>query len=107
MKTIIKNPTNQYAEEISEHAWLWYFLFGSFYFFYKGATQIAIYSLLINVGMLVGFSAAPGNKEEAGVVVLFCLINHIILSIFAKGSIHKYYLRRGWSKMRLPDLPSH
>lgn len=73
-----RNPTNGYTEE-SSIPFLWCFLFGSFYFVYKGIWTHVLLSLI--------FAA-------------FTLgISWFIYPFFARGIVDNSYLRKGWEKI--------
>lgn len=76
MSTFI-NPTNGHEEKV-RFAFLWALLFGPFYFGYKGAWFMAFLTLVL--------SLATG-----GLALL-------LMPFFAKGSVEKQYLRKGWKK---------
>ena len=76
-----KNPANGLVEK-SRNAGLWSFLFGIFYFAYKGAWMPAA----------ISFVAAFLTGGVAWLVIPF----------FADGMLRKDYLRRGWVEMEEP-----
>ena len=70
-----RNPANGHIETVS-HPILWTFLFGCFYFAYKGLWMHAAFSLVI--------------------AILTSAISWFIYPFFAPGIMRNHYLRNGW-----------
>lgn len=70
-----KHPTSEYTETV-RLAWLWTLLFGVFYFAVKGVWRHAL------IGVLLG--------------ALTLGVSWFIYPFFARGIIHRHYLRAGW-----------
>lgn len=73
-----ENPANGHVESL-EHCTLWAFLFGPFYFFYKGAMMPAL------VWLVASFFTA-------GLFWLFAFL-------FAEPVLRRYYLHAGWKEL--------
>ena len=71
-----KNPANDYTEEVSSLTWLWCFLFGGFYFAYKGIWP----HFIIGIGL----------------ALLTWGVSWFLYPFFAKGIVVKSYLKKGW-----------
>ncbi|MBF0261940.1 MAG: hypothetical protein HQL97_08930 [Magnetococcales bacterium] len=69
-------PENTYMEEVSSLVWLWVFLFGVFYFVFKGVWRHAFLSLVLAV-ITAGFS-------------------WFVYPFFARTIMRNHYLRMGW-----------
>lgn len=86
MAAYYRNPANGYVVKATgEFTWLWAFLFGPFYFGYKGLWGHAVLYAL-------------------AAVVTLC-ISWFIYPFFAKGLVNKRYLELGWEKLDAP--PRH
>jgi PEGA domain len=72
---LFRNPTNNYAEEVSIPG-LWTFLFGTFYFIAKGIWTHALLSALL---ALCTFG-----------------ISWLIYPFFASGIVRAHYGKKGW-----------
>ena len=75
-----KNTKNGHIEEISKVTWLWQFLFGTFYFMYKGIWKHAIIAFVLALCTMG--------------------ISHFIYPFFAKGIVRNYYLHNGWKPVK-------
>ena len=75
-----KNKSNGDVEEISGLTWLWAFLFGPFYFAFKGIWRHAV----------ISFFAA----------ILTVSISVFIYPFFAKGIVRNHYLHNGWKAVK-------
>ena len=75
-----KNKSNGHIEEISGVTWLWAFLFGPFYFMFKGIWKHAV----------ISFFAA----------IFTACISVFIYPFFAKGIVRKNYLHNGWKEVK-------
>ena len=73
-----KNPSNDHIEKISSPG-LWTFLFGSFYFAFKGVWSHALISFILAL-VTVG-------------------ISWLIYPFFASSIMRKHYLNKGWSEI--------
>lgn len=75
MATTLVNPVNNYEISVS-YAFLWCFLFGSFYFAYKGVWGQAFLSAII--------------------AIFTCGISWLIYPFFAEKIIVDHYRKAGW-----------
>jgi hypothetical protein len=79
-----RNPSNGYVETVS-HPMLWTFLFGCFYFAFKGVWSHAV----------LGFVAA----------ILTSGLSWFIYPLFAPAIMRSHYLRNGWTPVDEPNVP--
>jgi hypothetical protein len=75
-----KNKSNGHTEQISMVTFLWAFLFGPFYFVFKGIWRHAVISFFAAI-FTVGISA-------------------FIYPFFAKGIVRNHYLQNGWTAVK-------
>lgn len=80
-----KNPSNGYVEEVTDIAWLWVLLFGTFYFAVKGVWTHAAGSLIL--ALLTGG------------------LSWLIYPFFASEIFRKNYLRKGWIEVQYGPQP--
>jgi hypothetical protein len=73
---LFKNPINDHEEEVSGWSILWAFLFGFFYFLYKGVWTHAIINLVLSLATY-GFAS-------------------LIYAFFAPAILRKHYLTKGY-----------
>lgn len=85
------NPANGYEERVSGFAVLWAFLFGAFYFAWRGVwTHAVVYFglVLVLISILGPFA------------ILVLLPLWIVYALLAPGIVARDYLRRGWREVR-------
>lgn len=94
MATYFKNPANEYIEKATGGwTWLWAFLFGPFYYLYKGAWPYALgyFGLVFFLGAMLPASAS-GAAAGGGIWLLIA----IIFTVAAYPVVRKTYRRAGW-----------
>lgn len=90
-----KNNDNGYIEK-ANNTFVWTFLFGPFYFLYKGAWQhCCLWFLLGFVITVFVYVVSDGTYTGVGPGIFL----NLTFCFFAQSIIRKHYLRKGWTEL--------